>query len=473
MWWPKTTQQQQLVALADDLAARFAARAPQHDRDGTFPHENFADLHQSGYLALTIPREFGGGGASILEMALAQERLARGDGSTALGASMHLSILGRLGWAVLSGDAAEAGGWDRQRYAGVARAVIEEGALINSAASEPESGSPSRGGRPATTAVPDGPIGVGRSGDSRGASDSDGSDGSDDAAWFTITGRKTYTTMAPGLRFLMISVTIELPTGPEAGQFLIEAGTPGLRIEETWDTVGMRSSGSHDIVLEGLRAPATALLSRRPYASANASANASASTPANTPGSATGRVTPAPEAPVEPSSTPPPASLTSSSSSLSPAKPPPEGAGWATLIPAVYLGIATAARNAAVDFARQRKPQPLGGQSIGELPPVQRLLGEIEVSLAESRALLFGTAEAWLEAPHRRTDLVPALAAAKYVVTNRAVEVVDRAMRVIGGAGLARAHPVQRYYRDVRAGLHHPPMDDVALTTLAKAALAR
>ena len=102
---------------------------------------------------------------------------------------------------------------------------------------------------------------------------------------------------------------------------------------------------------------------------------------------------------------------------------------------------------------------------------VQRLLGEIEVALAESRAVLFGTAEAWVEAPARRRELAPLLAAAKYVATNRAVEITDKAMRVVGGAGLARAHPVQRYYRDVRAGLHHPPMDDVALATLARAAL--
>ncbi|HEX2326707.1 MAG TPA: acyl-CoA dehydrogenase family protein, partial [Chloroflexota bacterium] len=124
MWWPKTRRQEELVALAGELGARFAVRAPGHDRDGTFPHENFADLHASGYLALSIPREFGGGGASYLELALAQERLARGDASTALGAGMHLSILGRLGWAVLSrgssgargGEAGgegggEAGGW--------------------------------------------------------------------------------------------------------------------------------------------------------------------------------------------------------------------------------------------------------------------------------------------------------------------------------------------------------------------------
>jgi alkylation response protein AidB-like acyl-CoA dehydrogenase len=209
--------------------------------------------------------------------------------------------------------------------------------------------------------------------------------------------------------------------------------------------MGMRASGSHDLVLRGVRVPASALLSRRPYGGGRGKGDGEA-------------------LPAEPSGTP-------SAPAAWSANLLPEGAGWALLVPAVYLGIATAARNEAVSFARERKPQPLGGKSIGELPAIQRLLGEIEVALAESRAVLFGTAEAWIEAPERRGTLAPLLAAAKYVATNRAVEVTDKAMRVVGGAGLAHAQPVQRYYRDVRAGLHHPPMDDVALTTLARAAL--
>ena len=97
MWWPKTRRQEELVALAGDLGARFAARAAGHDRDGTFPHENFADLHAERLPGPLHPPRVRRRGASYLELALAQERLARGDASTALGAGMHLSILGRLG----------------------------------------------------------------------------------------------------------------------------------------------------------------------------------------------------------------------------------------------------------------------------------------------------------------------------------------------------------------------------------------
>ena len=168
------------------------------------------------------------------------------------------------------------------------------------------------------------------------------------ASHFVITGRKTYTTMAPGLRFFLVSATLDGPEGPEAAQFLLERGLPGLSVEETWDAVGMRASGSHDLVLEAVRAPADSLLSRRPYHPPPGPRRA---------GRRTGRQAAQPA--------------------------PSEGAGWGALIPAVYLGLATAAREEAVRFAARRKPGPLGGQAIGELPAVQRLLGEIEVALAE------------------------------------------------------------------------------------------
>ena len=63
------------------------------------------------------------------------------------------------------------------------------------------------------------------------------------------------------------------------------------------------------------------------------------------------------------------------------------------------------------------------------------------------------------------------MAAAKYTVTNNAITVTDQALRVVGSVGLQRSHPLERYFRDVRAGLGNPPMDDVALTLIGKTAL--
>ena len=57
--------------------------------------------------------------------------------------------------------------------------------------------------------------------------------------------------------------------------------------------------------------------------------------------------------------------------------------------------------------------------------------------------------------------------------TNAAIQIVDHAMRAVGGASITKALPLERYYRDVRAGLSHPPNDDSALVTLGRVALQR
>ena len=59
------------------------------------------------------------------------------------------------------------------------------------------------------------------------------------------------------------------------------------------------------------------------------------------------------------------------------------------------------------------------------------------------------------------------LGAAKLSVVNKALETVDIAMRIVGARSLSAKSPLQRYYRDVRAGLHNPPMDDMTIQLLA------
>src|SRR5260370_33282240 len=88
-------RQQQFLDLARTLAAEFATRAAEHDRDGSFPFENYERMKQTGYLGLSVPVELGGMGASLLEMCLAQERLAQGCASTALAVTMHISPIGQ------------------------------------------------------------------------------------------------------------------------------------------------------------------------------------------------------------------------------------------------------------------------------------------------------------------------------------------------------------------------------------------
>ncbi len=54
---------------------------------------------------------------------------------------------------------------------------------------------------------------------------------------------------------------------------------------------------------------------------------------------------------------------------------------------------------------------------------------------------------------------------------NKAVEAVDLAMRVVGAKSLSADNELQRYYRNVRAGLHNPPMDDMVIIGLANLGL--
>ncbi|MCA9878256.1 MAG: acyl-CoA/acyl-ACP dehydrogenase [Thermomicrobiales bacterium] len=384
MSYPRTSRQAQFIQLADELAAPIAARAEAIAAANTFPTENFRDLHAAGYLALTIPTTFGGQGASVLEYALAQERLARACGSTGLAASMHLSLLGRI---------TEVGLWPESIFSAICQDVVANGALINAVNSEPDLGSPSRGALPSTTAerTPNG---------------------------WRINGRKRWASLAPALSYIYSLATVtDGDKPPHRGNFLIPAQAPGVRIEETWDNLGMRGTASHDIIFDNVEIPFEHHL------------------PADAGGN------------------------------------PNEISVW-HLGPsaAVYLGIAQAARDEAVEFAQSRKPNGLA-TSIAELPAIQHKIAEIELLLLQTRTLLYTTLEQWLEEPGRRGELGWQLVAAKYTVTTTALRVTDLALRVAGSAGLSYRSPLQRYFRDARTALGHPPMEDAVLTLIGKTAL--
>ena len=382
--YPVTDRQAEIIELADRMAVIAAANAEAHDRENTFPFDTFEALKESGYLALAVPREFGGFGASPLELMLAQQRLAWGDGSVALSSTMHhLQVAG----------VANNLQWPPELRERVLRDVVEHGALINSIASEPALGSPSRGGLYQTTAT--------RAGD----------------RWI-IDGRKIFSTLSPALTWGVVLLTVlDDDREPARGTFLVRMDSPGVHVQYTWDTMAMRATGSNDVIFDHVVVPAG---NRLPQA----------------PGLPAGDLGP-----------------------------------WNLIGSAVFLGIATAARDFAVDFARNRRPTALQGRPIAELQTVQHRVAQMDLALLEANAVLYGTAELAERQPEDRKSFGWRFAASKYVSTNRAIEVTDQAMRVVGSVGLFRANPLERYFRDVRAGLGNPPMDDVALTTIGKAAL--
>src|SRR5207237_7064086 len=131
----------------------------------------------------------------------------------------------------------------------------------------------------------------------------------------------------------------------------------------------------------------------------------------------------------------------------------PHERAWSLSVAAVYLGVAEAARNYAVQFARARKPTALGGKPIASLAHIRERAGRMDLLLFEARGLLVGVAREWERAAS--VDMEAALAAAKVVATNNAVAVAEQAMRLVGGSSMDRSSPLERHYRDVRGGVHH------------------
>ncbi len=242
-----------------------------------------------------------------------------------------------------------------------------------------------------------------------------------DGGW-RVTGRKQWSTASAFLTHCAVSATVRAPGVPEQlGQFLIPTASLGVRVDPTWHALAMRESASHDIVFEDVFVPDSDVIRV----------------------SATGeRFVPSLEV-----------------------------APWHGLtFSATYSGIALAARNWVAQFAATRVPTNLG-KPIGELPAVRAKLGEIEALLFASRRLIFDTARAWVEGKSDRRDVAAQIPLVKYHATNNAVRITDLALRIGGGVGLAEEHPLERCFRDVRSGLIHPPLDDVALDSAARRAL--
>ena len=139
------------------------------------------------------------------------------------------------------------------------------------------------------------------------------------------------------------------------------------------------------------------------------------------------------------------------------------------LIAATYLGTALAARDTVIRYTLERVPTALG-RPIATLPNIQRQIGELEVALEAAQTLLLDVA-AGLPGDEAREAYFPRVAAAKHFATETAIAVTDKALRIAGGAGVGRGLPLERGFRDVRAGLMHPPSGDSALELIGKSVI--
>jgi acyl-CoA dehydrogenase len=215
------TESGHAVTIARQLADEFRTRAAQYDRTGEFPTANYDRMRETGYLRALVPAELGGMGAGYLEMAHAQQALARGDASTALAVNMHQFQIGFMG--------------DMWRKTGAAplektlRRVAEEGIILGSTGAEaivPGDWTPTTIAR--------------REGDG-----------------YRITGRKFFASQAPGMDIVRVQALDE-----ETDDILIcsvAMNLDGVSIVETWDTTGMRATASHDLVLDNVFIPEAAV----------------------------------------------------------------------------------------------------------------------------------------------------------------------------------------------------------------------
>jgi alkylation response protein AidB-like acyl-CoA dehydrogenase len=362
---PGRPDDEAFVPLAAALGAEFAPRAAEHDRDNTFVYENFARMREEGYLRLAVPAELGGYGATMRQVCYAQAELARSCASTALAVNMHLYL-----------TLANVFRWRRGAPGaeGLLRRVASEGVVLMTSGG-------SDGIWPSATAVKEN-------------------------GGYRISGRKVFCSQAPVADAL---TTMAVYDDPSEGPVVLLAGIPmnadGVRILDTWNALGMRATGSHDVLLEDVAISESQVAGRRPW----------------------GKVDPILRA---------------------------AGIHFAPPVAAVYAGVAMGARDEAVRLACQRRTPD--GRTVAEDPTIQRQIGLMDVKLRTLWWSLLGSLDELGDDYGPDDRALEAVMIAKRHAVTEAVAVVNLAMETVGGSAYFKSSPLERAYRDVRAGLFHP-----------------
>lgn len=227
----ETEPGRRLVAIAEELAEDFAARAAEHDREASYPFEAIEALKARSYFSAQFPEELGGlGVTSVRDVLIASSRLARGDASVTIGVNMHLATAGNFARRY---QMALAAGNERRTstFGAVMQMTARSGAVLPAAVSEPGQDLL----RPSTRAV------------------------RTENGW-VINGRKIFCTMSPAATTIMVAVTAEDPDRGELYSYaMVPAGTPGIVYHDDWDALGMRASGSQSVSFENVHVEESAI----------------------------------------------------------------------------------------------------------------------------------------------------------------------------------------------------------------------
>jgi acyl-CoA dehydrogenase len=363
---PRTLTDADIVALAAEMGRVAAEHDAAHDRDATFVTEAYDAMHASGYLRLAVPTDIGGAGATMRQLVLAQHELGKHSGAAALSSTMHHYLTLVQCWRRRRG-AADADG---------VLAKVAEGLVMATS-----------GGSDwvAPTTV---------------ATEVEGG--------YLFSGRKVFCSQAPVADVVSTCAVLGEP-GP--GATVLHAGVPlsapGVSVVETWDTLGMRGTASHDLVFEDVFVPAEKIAGTRPY------------------GELTGPLMVA-------------------------------AVHFAPLAGAAYLGVAAGACDEAVRLAK---------------PGAVRQIGEMRSRLRVALWALLASVDEIGEDPAADEATLETVMLAKRHAVDEARTVVDIALEVAGGSAFFRGSPIERAYRDVRGGPFHPLTPEATLELVGRRAL--
>ncbi|WP_454919037.1 acyl-CoA dehydrogenase family protein [Xanthobacter sediminis] len=215
-----------------------------------------------------------------------------------------------------------------------------------------------------------------------------------DGDHYILNGTKRYITNAPiaGL-FSVMARTAPERKANSVSCFLVEAGTPGIKLGLPDKKMGQRGALTCDVIFEDCRVPAAALLGNE------------------------------------------------------------EGNGFRTAmqvldkgrlhIAALCVGIADRLIEESVVYAKDRKQF---GQPIAEFQLIQAMLADSEADTYAARCMILDAAAR----RDRRENTTRQAACAKMFASEMVGRVADRAVQIFGGAGYMAEYPVERFYRDVR-----------------------
>jgi alkylation response protein AidB-like acyl-CoA dehydrogenase len=365
--WPDTEALLPCNAIAD-----IASLAGTADVEGRISEASLTTLKDHGYFGLAVPQQFGGRGANLTQCCAIQMELGAADAGLAIALNMHLFTVGvvlehwqlnrDLSWALLE-------------------AIATQNRLVASAFAEP-----SLGGSILRSTCEAAPVQGG----------------------FRLRGVKSPCSLARRADLICLQAEAKEDRPDRLLVALIPSAQEGIRVEPTWDALGMRSSESDKIVFEDCFIPDELVFHRC------------------VPGRDTDPVFCA-------------------------------GLCWFCLMTVgVYLGLAHAALSAATEILGRSKIYHLGTVR-GELPSFQGQLGDIAASLFTLECACFGLAGKYDLADVDKTELLPIALGLKQEAIEVCIKTVAGAMELVGGGAYGRKSPFARMLRDVNAIRFHPP----------------